>query len=203
MEFFLQNWDKAYFSALYFLQNNGLAENYAETVEKDLRSMISEREILHYKLNNFFFRFRISPDTVIVEIPGKILFNIHLRPRLDLIFPDICLRMKRKQDEVRRRNVEIHAFFASFALEIEEYVGITIYGLESSGCIDGDENAPIEFLDNFIYLLDAGYDYVSESSDIDVAKIEQSPLGKQMSMIKSLTWWEALVDLAGKRTEYS
>ncbi|GFU06431.1 hypothetical protein NPIL_643501 [Nephila pilipes] len=64
--------------------------------------MISEPETLNYKLNDFLFRFRRSLDPVMVEIPEKNLFNTYLRPRLDLIFPDICRRMK----EIKMRGEE-------------------------------------------------------------------------------------------------
>ncbi|GFU27720.1 hypothetical protein NPIL_9861, partial [Nephila pilipes] len=50
--------------------------------------------------------------------------------------------------------VRHEALVENLPCRLRNSVGITIYDSNSSRCIDGVENAPNEFLENFIYLLD-------------------------------------------------
>lgn len=89
-------------TAPYHPASNGLAERPVETSKDGLRKM--SRHSLETKLSRFLFQYRITPHSSATGVPpAQMLLGKRLKSHLDLLYPDIRVRVVRSQEEQKAR----------------------------------------------------------------------------------------------------
>ena len=82
-------------TAPYHPSSNGLAERAVQTFKRGIKS--TGGESLQERLSKFLFAYRITPHTTTGVAPAQLLMNRQLRSRLDRLFPDLQVRVQKKQ----------------------------------------------------------------------------------------------------------
>jgi len=92
-------------SAPYHPASNGLAERAVQTVKKALRKDSGEVS-LETQISRFLFRYRITPHSTTGVAPAQLLMGRRLRSRLDLLHPDVSVRVRQRQSYQKERHDE-------------------------------------------------------------------------------------------------
>ena len=77
--------------------SNELAERAVQTLKNALKN--SSRESLTTQINCFLFQYRLTPHSTTGITPTELLLGQRPRSQLDLLFPDIANRVRRRQLE--------------------------------------------------------------------------------------------------------
>lgn len=77
------------FTAPYNPSSNGQAERFVQILKKSLKVHNTNKSNLQEKLQKFLFHYRITPHVETGKAPAELMFNRHIRSRLDLLFPHI------------------------------------------------------------------------------------------------------------------
>ena len=85
-------------SAPYHPASNGLAERAVQTLKNALKKN-SSGESLTTQINRFLFQYRLTPYSTTGIAPAELLLGRRPRSQLDLLFPDIANRVRRRQLE--------------------------------------------------------------------------------------------------------
>ena len=83
-------------TAPYHPASNGLAERTVQTVKEGLRKMVDGS--LETRLSRFLFHYRISPHSTTGVSPAELVMGNRLRSHLDLLQPQVGMRVRRNQD---------------------------------------------------------------------------------------------------------
>ena len=89
-------------SAPYHPASNGLAERAVQTLKGALRKDVGEVS-LDSQIQEFLFRYRITPHSTTGIPPAELLLGRRPRSRLDLLQPDIAGRVRQRQTEQKTR----------------------------------------------------------------------------------------------------
>lgn len=84
----------------YHPSSNGLAERAVQTVKQGILKLKGD---IHTRLNRFLFGYRITPQSTTGISPSELLMGRRLRSRLDLLRPDVELRVRDQQEEMKTR----------------------------------------------------------------------------------------------------
>ena len=95
-EFLSQNGVKQILTSPYHPSSNGLAERAVQTF-KDLVSKLEGP--MEVRLSKFLFKYRVTPHTTTGISPAELLMGRRLRTHLDLLYPDISVRMENKAEK--------------------------------------------------------------------------------------------------------
>ena len=82
-------------TAPYHPSRNGLAERAVQTFKRGIKA--TGGESLQERVSKFLFAYRITPRTTSGVAPAQLLMNRQLRSRLDRLFPDLQVRVQKKQ----------------------------------------------------------------------------------------------------------
>lgn len=85
-------------SAPYHPATNGLAERMVSTFKSAMKAAKKDEGTMHFKLSRFLFAYRNAPHSTTGETPAFMMFNRHLRTKLDIAKPSIKSRVADKQD---------------------------------------------------------------------------------------------------------
>ena len=77
--------------------SNGLVERSVCTFKDGMKKLEGSEGIVHTKLSRFLLAYRSTPQTTTGVTPAELLFNRHLRTRLDLIRPDVRQHVEGQQ----------------------------------------------------------------------------------------------------------
>ena len=89
-------------TAPYHPSSNGLAERAAQTFKAAMKRMKNEQGTLETKLDEFLFRYRITPHATTGEVPAVILMGRRPRSCLDLLHPDLARKTREAQEQQRK-----------------------------------------------------------------------------------------------------
>ena len=103
-EFIKQNGITHIRSAPFHPKSNGLAEKAVQIFKNSMKKMTGSIES---RLSKFLFQYRIIPQTTTGLSPAELLFNRKIKSHLDLLYPDLQLKVKEKQ-LVQKRNHDWH-----------------------------------------------------------------------------------------------
>ncbi|KAK3100735.1 hypothetical protein FSP39_024398 [Pinctada imbricata] len=99
-QFLQRNGIKQINSAPYHPASNGLAEKAVQTFKQAMKKMKSGT--IQEKINNFLFRYRITPHTTTGASPAELLMKRKLKSKLDLVFPNM------EEKVVNKQNIQKH-----------------------------------------------------------------------------------------------
>ena len=77
--------------------SNGLVERSVRTFKDGMKKLEGSEGTVHTKLSRFLLAYRSTPQTTTGVTPAELLFNRHLRTRLDLIRPDVRQHVEGQQ----------------------------------------------------------------------------------------------------------
>ena len=103
-EFIKQNGITHIRSAPFHPKSNGLAEKAVQIFKNSMKKMTGSIES---RLSKFLFQYRIIPQTTTGLSTAELLFNRKIKSHLDLLYPDLQLKVKEKQ-LVQKRNHDWH-----------------------------------------------------------------------------------------------
>ncbi|GFS02164.1 polyprotein, partial [Elysia marginata] len=86
-------------SAPYHPATNGLAERMVSTFKSAMKAAKSHEGTMHFKLSRFLFAYRNAPHSTTGETPAFMMFNRHLRTKLDIAKPSIKSKVADKQHQ--------------------------------------------------------------------------------------------------------
>ncbi|XP_062501421.1 uncharacterized protein K02A2.6-like [Corticium candelabrum] len=89
-------------TAPYHSSSNGLAERAVQTFKAAMKRMKNEQGTLETKLDEFLFRYRITPHATTGEAPAVILMRRRPRSCLDLLHPDLARKTREAQEQQRK-----------------------------------------------------------------------------------------------------
>ncbi|KAK3089020.1 hypothetical protein FSP39_000173 [Pinctada imbricata] len=99
-QFLQRNGIKQINSAPYHPASNGLAEKAVQTFKQAMKKIKSGT--IQEKINNFLFRYRITPHTTTGASPAELLMKRKLKSKLDLVFPNM------EEKVVNKQNIQKH-----------------------------------------------------------------------------------------------
>ncbi|XP_024921034.1 uncharacterized protein K02A2.6-like [Cynoglossus semilaevis] len=86
--------------------SNGLAERAVQTVKEGLKRMTGDS--LSTRLSRFLFKYRLTPQTTTARTPAEMLMGRRPKSRLDLLRPDLKVKVARKQEK-QKESHDLHA----------------------------------------------------------------------------------------------
>ena len=95
-EFLSQNGVKQILTSPYHPSSNGLAERAVQTFKNSVSKLEGPMEV---RLSKFLFKYRVTPHTSTGISPAELLMGRRLRTHLDLLYPDISVRMENKAEK--------------------------------------------------------------------------------------------------------
>ena len=87
-------------TAPYHPASNGLAKQAVQTVKEGLRKMVDGS--LETRLSRFLFHHQISPHSTTAVSPAELVMGKRLRSHLDLLQPQVGMRVRRNQDRQKK-----------------------------------------------------------------------------------------------------
>lgn len=75
------------FTAPYNPSSNGQAERFVQILKKSLKAQNATKNNVQEKLQKVLFHYRLTPHTSTGKAPAELMFNRHVRSRLDLLLP--------------------------------------------------------------------------------------------------------------------
>ena len=88
-----QNGIKHILTSPYHPSSNGLAERAVQTFKSAVVRMEGPMDV---RLSRFLFRYRVTPQSTTGLSPSQLLMGRRLRTRLDLLHPDVAVRIDEK-----------------------------------------------------------------------------------------------------------
>ena len=101
-EFMHQNGIQHVRSAPFHPASNGLAERAVQTVKEGLKRMAGDS--LSTQLSRFLFKYRLTPQTTTGRTPAELLMGRRPKARLDLLCPDMKMKVVEKQEKQKERH---------------------------------------------------------------------------------------------------
>ena len=90
----------------YHPASNGLAERGVKTFKSALKKLSSGS--LQAQVNNFLFKYRITPQTTTGISPAQLMLGHSLRSHLDLLLPNVADKVQRNQS-LQKQTHDYHA----------------------------------------------------------------------------------------------
>ena len=81
-------------SAPYHPASNGLAERAVQTLKEGVKKMSGPLEV---RIARFLFKYRVTPQATTGRAPAELLMGRRLRTHLDLLYPTVQERVRRRQ----------------------------------------------------------------------------------------------------------
>ena len=106
-------------SSPYHPTSNGLAERAVQTLKDGLKKMASGS--LETKLVRFLFQYWLTPQSVTGVSPSELMFGRRVRSQLDLLRPDVQMRVEARQEQ-QRLDHDCHA--RSRELRVGDFVHV-------------------------------------------------------------------------------
>ena len=108
--------------AVYHSRSNGQAEIVVKQVKNALKAMTPNSDkSLRHRLDEFLFRYRITPHGTTGEKPCVLMLNRSLRTRLDLIRPSLRSDVMTQQAKSRKHNYPMRKFQQGDPVMMKDY----------------------------------------------------------------------------------
>ena len=88
----------------YHPASNGAAERLVQTVKQGLRSALRKGVSLDQALQAILLRYRTTPQSTTGVSPSVLMFGRNLRTRLDLLRPEVGVRVSERQEQQQQRH---------------------------------------------------------------------------------------------------
>ena len=105
-------------SAPYHPASNGLAERAVQSFKRAMKKATGS---LAVQLNEFLFRYRITPHTTTGRTPAELLMGRRLRSRLSLLLPNAASKVHKAQ-EAQRKTHDHHTKLRTFSISDPVFV---------------------------------------------------------------------------------
>ena len=108
--------------AVYHSRSNGQAEIVVKQVKNALKALTpNSNKSLRHRLDEFLFRYRVTPHGTTGQAPCVLMMNRSLRTRFDLLRPSLRSDVLTKQEQSRKLNYKMRAFKDGSKVMMKDY----------------------------------------------------------------------------------